>query len=168
MLVVVVGAAGLVVYQRNQSSWQGGGREVDARKLLGELPVNDVAAILIQRGTNQLDLVRIDNRWRVKQRDDYPANFSEISSFLLKAADLKAAQTEEIGPSQLGRYQLLPPGPETNTAVRVELRGQDGKPIKSLLLGKSHMRKAAGRASPLGEMEAVSYTHLTLPTICSV
>ncbi len=153
VLVVVVGAAGLVVYQRNQSSWQGGGREGDSRKLLGELPVNDVAAILIQRGTNQLDLVRIDNRWRVKQRDDYPANFSEISSFLLKAADLKAAQTEEIGPSQLGRYQLLPPGPETNTAVRVELRGQDGKPIKSLLLGKSHMRKAAGRASPMGEME---------------
>ncbi len=95
---------------------------------------------------------RKDNLWRVKQRNDYPANFSEISGFLLKAADLKAVQTEEIGPSQLGRYKLLPPGPGTNTAVLVELRDQNGKVIKSLLLGKTHMRKSEGRPSPMGEM----------------
>ena len=152
VLVVVLGVAGLVVYQRNQTSWQGSGRQGAASKLLGDLPVNDVATILIKGGTNELDLLRKDNLWRVKQRDDYPANFSEISSFLLKAADLKAAQTEEIGPSQLGRYKLLPPGPGTNTAVLVELRDQGGKVIKSLLLGKTHMRKAESRPSPMGDM----------------
>jgi hypothetical protein len=152
VLVVVLGAAGLVLRQRNQTSWQGSGRQGAALKLLGELPVNDVAAIVIKGGTNQLDLIRKDNLWRVKQRNDYPANFSEISGFLLKAADLKAVQTEEIGPSQLGRYKLLPPGPETNTAVLVELRDQSGKVIKSLLLGKTHMRKSEGRPSPMGEM----------------
>jgi len=107
---------------------------------------------MIKGGTNQLDLVRKDSLWRVKQRNDYPANFSDISSFLIKAADLKAAQTEEIGASQLGRYKLLPPGPGTNTAVLVELRDQNGKAIRSLLLGKPHMRKAEGRTSPMGEM----------------
>ncbi len=152
VLVVVLGIAGLVLRQRNQTSWQGSGRQGATLKLLGDLPVNDVAAIVIKGGTNQLDLVRKDNLWRVKQRNDYPANFSEISSFLLKAADLKAVQTEEIGPSQLGRYKLLPPGPETNTAVLVELRDQSGKAIKSLLLGKTHMRKSEGRPSPMGEM----------------
>src|SRR5512137_1419696 len=99
VLVVVLGIAGLVLRQRDQTSWQGSGRQGATLKLLGELPVNDVAAIVIKGGTNQLDLVRKDNLWRVKQRNDYPANFSEISSFLLKAADLKAAQTEEIGAS---------------------------------------------------------------------
>jgi hypothetical protein len=152
VLVVVLGIAGLVLRQRNQTSWQGSGRQGAALKLLGDLPVNDVAAIVIKGGTNELDLVRKDNLWRVKQRNDYPANFSEISSFLLKAADLKAVQTEEIGPSQLGRYKLLPPGPATNTAVLVELRDQGGKVIKSLLLGKTHMRKSEGRPSPMGEM----------------
>ncbi len=151
-LVVVLGAAGLMLHQRNQTAWQGGGRQGAASKLLGELPVNDVAAVVIKGGTNELDLVRKDNLWRVKQRNDYPANFSEISSFLLKAAELKAAQTEEIGASQLGRYKLLPPGPGTNTAVQVELRDQGGKLIKSLLLGKMHMRKGEGRPSPMGEM----------------
>ena len=152
VLVVVLGAAGLLLRQRNQTSWQGGGRQGAASKLLGELPVNDVAAIVIKGGTNELELVRKDNLWRVKQRNDYPANFSEISSFLLKAAELKSVQTEEIGASQLGRYKLLLPGPGTNTAVLVELRDQGGKVIKSLLLGKTHMRKAEGRPSPMGEM----------------
>jgi hypothetical protein len=151
-LVVVLGIVGLALYKRNQTSWQGSGRLGAASKLLGELPVNDVASIVIKGGTNELDLVRQDNFWRVKQRNDYPANFTEISSFLLKAADLKAVQTEEIGPSQLGRYMLLPPGPATNTAVLLELRDQGGKVIKSLLLGKTHMRKGEARPSPMGEM----------------
>jgi hypothetical protein len=152
VLVVALGVTGLVIYQRNQDSWQGGRRQSTAQKLLGDLPVNDVAAIVIKGGTNQLDLVRKDGLWRVKERYDYPANFSEISGFLLKALDLKAVQTEEIGASQLGRYKLLPPGPATNTAVLVELRDQNDKVIKSLLLGKTHMRKSEGRPSPMGEM----------------
>jgi hypothetical protein len=152
VLLVVLGIVGLKLYQSNQTSWQGGSRQGTPLKLLGELPVNDVAAIVIKGGTNQLDLVKKDGLWRVKERNDYPANFSEISGFLLKAADLKAAQTEEIGLSQLGRYKLLPPGPATNTAVQVELLDQNGKAIKSLLLGKTHMRKSEGRPSPMGEM----------------
>jgi len=152
VLVVVLGVAGLSLYKRDQTSWQGGGRQGAALKLLGDLPVNDVAAIVIKGGTNELDLVRKDNLWSVKQRNDYPANFPEIRSFLLKAADLKATQTEEIGASQLGRYKLLPPGLATNTAVLLELRDQGGKVIKSLLLGKTHLRKSEGRPSPMGEM----------------
>ena len=152
VLVVVLGVAGLIVYQRNQTSWQGAGRKGAALKLLGDLPVNDVAVIVIKGGSNQLDLVKKDNLWRVKERDDYPANFSEISGFLLKAADLKAVQMEEIGPSQLGRYKLLPPGQGTNTAILVELRDQNGKVIKSLLLGKTHMRRSESRSSSMGEI----------------
>ncbi len=58
VLVVALGIAGLLLYQRNQGSWQGGGRQGAALKLLGDLPVNDVAAIVIKGGTNQLDLVK--------------------------------------------------------------------------------------------------------------
>lgn len=156
VLVAILGGAGLVIHERNQRAWRSGSQGGEP-KLLGELPINDVASILIQSGTNQLHLVKKDNLWRVKERGDYPANFSEISGFLLKAADLKAVQTEEIGPSQLGRYKLLPPGPGTNTALLVELRDANGKAIRSLLLGKQHMRKSKGRPSPMGEFEDEGY-----------
>lgn len=151
VLVAVLGAAGLYLYRGNESSWKGGTRAA-GQKLLGELPVNDVAQIVIKGGTNELHLVKKDNLWRVQQRGDYPANYSEISGFLLKAADLKVVQSEEIGQSMLGRYKLLPPGPHTNTAVQVDLLDQGGKTIKTLLLGKNHMRKGEGRPSPMGEM----------------
>ena len=151
VLVVALGAAGLWLYKGSESSWKGSTKET-TNKLLGDLPVNDVTQIVIKGGTNELDLVKKDNLWRVKQRDDYPANYADISGFLLKAADLKAVQTEEVGPSMLGRYKLLPPGLGSNTAVLVELIDQSGKPIRTMLLGKTHMRKTEGRPSPMGEM----------------
>src|ERR1035441_5034370 len=73
VLVVVLGVVGLVLHQRNQTSWQGGSRRGGGAKLLGDLPVNDVTTIVIKGGTNELDLVKQDNLWRVKQRNDYPA-----------------------------------------------------------------------------------------------
>jgi Domain of unknown function (DUF4340) len=152
VLVVVLGIAGWLIYQRNQSSWGGSGRAGVGGKLLGNLAVNDVAAIVIKGGTNELDLAKKDNLWRVKQRHDYPADFSQISQFLLKAADLKVVQSDDVGPSQLGRYKLLPPGLGTNTAVSVELRDQNGKLLKTLLLGKTHLRKPTGNSSQMGDM----------------
>lgn len=145
VLVVVVGAAAWLMHQRNQTSWQSGGAKL-GQKLLGDLPVNDVAQIIIKSGTNELHLAKQEGTWRVRERSDYPANFSEISGLLLKLADLKAVQSEEVGPSQLSRYQLLPPGPSTNTATLVEFKDQNGKNLKSLLLGKPHLRKPERRS----------------------
>ena len=131
-----LGVAGWWLYQRNQDSWQGGTPGPPAKSSWATCPSMTSPPIVIKGGTNELDLVKKDNLWRVKQRDDYPANFSEISGFLLKAADLKAVQTEEVGASQLGRYKLLPPGPATNTAVLVELRDQNGKADQVLAAGQ--------------------------------
>jgi len=145
MLVAVLGVAGLMLYQRNKTSWQSRSQQL-GQKLLGDLPVNDVAQIVIRSGTNELHLAKKEGAWRVRERSDYPANFSEISSLLLKLADLKAVQSEEVGPTQLGRYQLLPPGPGTNTATLVEFLDENGKALKSLLLGKPHLRKPERRS----------------------
>ena len=86
----------------------------------------------------------------MRERNDYPANFQEISDFLLKARDLKAAQNEEVGPSQLARLSLVP-GEGTNAATAVEFKDQSAKTLKSMLLGKKHMRKS-NRPSPMGDM----------------
>jgi hypothetical protein len=92
----------------------------------------------------------------VQERGGYPADYSLISAFVLKAADLKATQTEDIGPSQLGRFKLLPPGPGTNTGTLVEFKDKDGKALKSLLIGKQHLRKPS-RPSPVGEFGDEGY-----------
>jgi len=142
ILVLVVGGGGLLVYQRGNSSWESSATTIGG-KLLPNLAINDIAAITIQSGTNTLHLARTDNLWRVAERGNYPANFGQISEWLIKLSDLKIAQTQDVGPSQLGRFALLPPGPATNTATLVEFDAAGGKALATLLLGKKHLKKPA-------------------------
>ncbi len=149
VLVVVLGAAGLLLLQKQKASWTASS-SAQGKKILADLPVNDVAHITIRQGTNELNLVRKDDSWRVRERSDYPANFSQISEFLLKARDLKAVQTLQAGPSQWPRLQLAATGQGTNSALVVEFKGQGDKIISSLLLGKKHLKKS-NQPSPSGE-----------------
>src|SRR6266481_3592797 len=150
LLVVVVGGAGLILRQRQSASWEST-NPVVGKKLMGDLPVNDVAHIAIKQGTNELDLVKKDDLWRVRERGDYPANYSEISDFLLKIRDLKIVQSEKVGPSQLPKLSLVA-GQGTNSALVVEFKDKSEKPIRTLLLGKKHMKKGERRPSPYGDM----------------
>jgi Domain of unknown function (DUF4340) len=145
VLVAVIGAAGWIVHQRGSQSWQNAESAI-GQKLLPNLAVNDIAQIAIHSGTNTLDLAKRGNLWRVQQRGDYPADFSQISSLLLKLADLKIVQTEDVEPSQLGQFGLLPPGQGTNCATQVEFKDQSGKTLDTLLLGKQHMHQPAGNS----------------------
>jgi hypothetical protein len=148
-MVVVIGTA-MVIQVRHNTFQSGGGTEV-GKKLLGEkFPFNDVAHISIKHGTNELNLVKKDDLWRVRERANYPANFSQISEFLLKARDLKIVQAEEVGASQLPRLELAP-GQGSNSAVVVQLDDQAEKPIRTLWLGKKHMRKSATPSQFEGE-----------------
>jgi hypothetical protein len=153
VLVLVLGGVGLKYYSRNAASWSGGGAAI-GQKLLGDLDVNAVAQISVKQGADELLLAKKQDRWCVAQRGDYPAKFSDmdrsgISDLLLKLKDLKVGQSETVGPSQLGRLELATSG--TNAATVLELRDAGGKPIKSLLLGKKHLRKTQG--SPMGDMD---------------
>ena len=140
ILVAALGGAGYVLYNKQNASWESGNSTI-GKKLLGDkFPINDVTAISIQQGTNEVNLVKKDDLWRVSERTDYPANFSKISGFLLKARDLKIVQSEEVGPSQLPRLDLAP-SKGTNSPITVAFKGQNDKPIKMLLLGKQHIQK---------------------------
>ena len=150
VLVAVIGAAGLIIHQRNRQSWQSGGAAI-GQKLLPNLAINDVAQITIQSGTNELDLARRDHLWRVRQRAGYPANFSQISALLMKFPDLKVVQTDEVGPSQLGRFDLLPAGAEKNSGTLLAFKDQSGKTLDTLLLGKKHISQPS-QNSQMGGM----------------
>jgi hypothetical protein len=150
VIVIVVGAASLLVYNKRMEGRRSGNVAL-GQKLLGDLPVNDITRISIQQGTNEVNLEKKDDLWRVRERGGYPAAFGEISSFLLKAREVKVMESEEVGPSQLARLSLAP-GQNTNSPVVVEFIGQGDKPVQSLLLGKKHMKKSS-RPSPMGDMD---------------
>ena len=105
-LLVVLGIGGLMVYTRQNDVTRAGDPSL-GKKLLGEFPVNDVAHIALKQGAEQVNLVKKDGLWRVRERNDYAANYSQISDFLLKLRDLKIVQSETIGPSQKARLEPM-------------------------------------------------------------
>jgi hypothetical protein len=151
VLVAVVGGAGLLLHQKNQAAWHSADKAIGQKLLGNNFPINDVALIAIKQGSNQLDLAKKDNLWRVRERNDYPASFSQISEFLIKAADLKVVQSEKVGPSQLSRFALAP-GQGTNAPMVIEFKDQGGKLIRSLFLGKKHFHKSEQPSSFGGDM----------------
>jgi len=148
-LVVVLVIAGLIVYNK-QNATGSSGDAAQGKKLLPNLPLNDIAHVSLKQGANQVNLAKKDGTWRVRERNDYPANYSEISDFLIKAKDLKIVQSEQVGPSQLGRLELVP-GNGTNSALEVAFKDQGDKQVQSLLLGKKHMQKSK-TPSPYGDL----------------
>jgi hypothetical protein len=148
--LIVLGGACLLLLNRNQETWNSSGNKL-GQKVLHDFQVNEVGAIHIQSDSD-LDLVKKDDHWRVKQRNDYPANFSQISELLIKVGDLKVAQAEPIGPSQKARMHLDEPGKGPDAGTLLEFKDTQGKTMQSLLLGKKHTRKS-NRPSPMPGMD---------------
>ena len=149
LVLFVLGIAGLSVY-RKQNASSGGDNPAVGKKVLPDFAYNNVVLISLKEGTNQVNLVKKDDLWRVQERNDYPANYSEISEFLLKWKGLKVVQTEEVGASDLRRLWLAP-DQTTNNPVVVDLKDAAGKSITTLMLGKKQLlingewRDATGR-----------------------
>jgi hypothetical protein len=117
------------------------------QKLLGDFPANDVAQVSIRSHEGEVNLAK-DGVWVVRERSNYPASFTKVAELVRKLWDLKPVQSQQIGASQRGRVNLVPPGTQdagTNTATIVELKDKDGKLIRSVLLGKQQMRDSGGQ-----------------------
>jgi hypothetical protein len=148
ILVLISGVLGWRHWRSQDSAYQSSNAAL-GQKLLGEFPVNDVATIQIQHGESELTLARREDRWRVAQRDDYPASFTEIGNLLLKLKDVKILQSEPIGAAQLARMELV--ATDTNHPVLVNFLDATGQPINQLTLGKMHLRKSSGNMGGFDE-----------------
>ena len=91
---VVLCALGVVIYNRNAASWQSADKST-GQKVLKDFPLNDVAQIQIKEPKAELNLTKQEDQWKVKERWNYPANFTEIGDLLRKMWDLKSGQVAE-------------------------------------------------------------------------
>lgn len=147
-LVFVVGGLGLLLYNKQASSWKATD-SIAGGKLLPNLPINDITQITITQGTTNLNMVKKDDLWRVQDRWDYPADFSDIGKLIRDLWEIETVQSVTVGPSQLGRLELLPPDQGSNSGTRVDFKGKEGKSVGTLLLGKKYVRESEN-SSPMG------------------
>jgi hypothetical protein len=141
VLGVVLGGLGWVAYNKQRSPYKESTQRMGT-KVLPDFPLNDVAQVTIKQGSSELNVVKKNDVWTVKERGDYPANFSNVSDFLRKVWELKVTKPVRVGQSRLAQLELVPPDKGPSTLV--EFKDSSGKAIKSLLLGAKHMKEASG------------------------
>jgi hypothetical protein len=138
--VIVIGVIGLITYKQRTATWSES-KQI-SEKLFANFPIDDVAKIVIKNSKGSVNLVKKEDIWRVQERDNFPANFNEISEFLRKMWEMKRGLPVEIGESKLGVLELLPPEKGTNSGTLVEFKDKNDKTLATLLLGKKSMKKS--------------------------
>lgn len=148
--VVIVVAAGIVLYHRNSRRWSGSPQDSAGRPVVPKLDVNAVARMTISDAANTLTVQRQDGIWQVKEAAGYPADFQKIRQFLLDLKDIKIAQPVEGGTIVHERLKLLEPtGEQIASGVLLRLADAEDRVLHSLILGKQQMRKG-GENLPYG------------------
>ena len=141
--VAVIGGVSLVLYNKKTGSYQGSTRT--GQTILGTFDPNEVGHVTIKEGDKELNLVRGNDKWTVKERNNYPANFDQIAEFVRKMQDLKVVQTMRATPKQLEKLEL-----SDKTGTAVQFKDDKGKALKSVRLGAKVMRQSSSQ-SPFGD-----------------
>jgi Domain of unknown function (DUF4340) len=142
-VAVILGILALLLQNWQSGTWK---KEAANRQIFTSLPINDVTKIQVQAGNTKLTLQLVGDAWQVAERYGYPADFGKISELLRTLWDLKYVREMQIGSSQFGRLQLLPPGQREQSGTQVDLIGVGDKKIASIVLGK----KQAGNDDAMG------------------
>ncbi|MFT4688126.1 MAG: DUF4340 domain-containing protein [Verrucomicrobiia bacterium] len=151
IFVLVIGGVGLLVKKSRQGDWKevsGGAGD----KVLGEFDINEVSGLTIRNSAGELNVIKQDGRWVVKQRGGYAAKFSSVFDFMRKVDELTVVQKEQIGETQFGRMEVNEPGADSGAGTLVDLQDAEGKSLKKLILGKEQMKKGDA-SSPFGAGE---------------
>jgi hypothetical protein len=156
ILLVVVGAVAAALTMMQSGKVEKVKSFTDREDLFADFPINEVAEVGIVAAEGSVNLKQGEKGWTVAERDGYPANGDKITDLLRMVWGLKIVQNVEVGESQYGRLNLLPPGEGkegTQTGGQVEktvyFKGKDGKTLRTLYLGKTYERME-NRPSPFG------------------
>lgn len=145
VMVVLLGGLGLILKGRKTDNWSASTQD---GKLFPEFPINEIAIVTLRDHAGELNLLKQEGSWSVKERGGFVADFETVGGFLTKVWDLKAVQSIEVGESHLDRLELLSPEHKEKSAVEAEFRDTAGKTLASLRLGKEHMQP--GQGGPMG------------------
>jgi uncharacterized protein DUF4340 len=141
LLVLVIGGAGIAVFQRDTESWKGPDARL-GKKVLPDLQVSDITQIHIKHAKEELNLALNDKgTWVVQERGGFPADPALISELTFKAREWKIVQSEPIGEAQRARMEVAAPDAAEGASTLLEFRGKDGKALATLFLGKKKLGK---------------------------
>lgn len=151
-LVITAAVIGGLAYHTTRSTDRQSVPAQVGKKVLPDLPLNDVAGVSIRSSSSSAMLKRTDAGWVVADRHNYPVAFEKLRNALRALADLKVHQVARISPAQKGELRLLAPADNNagQAGTEVALTGTGGKSIANLILGKEHTRDRGEEGAMFG------------------
>jgi len=138
LLVVCAVLGGITYWQFNKEN---GGAARDAamgEELLGDLSVNDIAAVRVIGPENSAALKK-ETVWEVENRFGYPADFSRITDLVKKLRSVTVGRSFKANDDARSRLALHPPDKDgvddEARGTRVVLENADGKALADVLVG---------------------------------
>jgi len=149
IVLVVLAVIAFFTMKKDSRTWQST-NEFEKQKLFENLDVNRVEEFIITTDFEKLELKKSEKgKWEVKNRSEYPANFTKLSNFLLSLKELVVVQEPRLIKNQFGTLKLEKPvsGNENkNAGSLLELKDRDGKTMLSLIVGQQHFPKQENSA----------------------
>ena len=143
LTVVFAGAAFFLSNKETQQTTDDEAGKVYLSNLVQR--INDVNEVDIIQKNMQSHLEKISGQWVLKEKNNYPADFSKIKKLLLdlnnlKTVEAKTARPEKYG--ELGVQGVDKPGEAKSS--RVDLLDKSGNKIDSIIIGKTRSGPRGG------------------------
>jgi hypothetical protein len=134
--------------------------------LLENFPVNDIASVTIQSEEGTVQLGKVDDKWVVKSRYNYPVDSKKLIDFVKKRKDAKIGRSFKASGASLARMQLLPTdstdAKDEEKGISVSLKKDDDSVIANIITGKvreKDQRSSGGQYVRINDSETVYLTN---------
>jgi hypothetical protein len=115
-------------------------------KLFADLPVNQVATIVIADPEATVTLIKGEEKWQVQERSGYAADFGKIRDTVVKISRLKIGRRFTGSPDSLTRLALLAPSAndEAGRGKQITLKDSAGAILADFILGQTRETEGGG------------------------
>ena len=134
-------------------------------ELLENLPVNDIASVTIQSEEGTVQLGKVDDKWVVKSRYNYPVDFKKLIDFVKKWKEAKIGRSFKASEASLARMKLLSPDKaeanDEEKGIMVSLKKDDDSVIANIITGKvreNEQRASGGQYVRIDDSDTVYLT----------
>lgn len=155
VLLLILASGTVYLLKGGQSTTPQTKQEI--KPLFAGLPVNDVTAVEIKSSDRSVLIHKVDERWTVADRFDYPADYDRVANLLRGLHNAKSIRTFDGTDDTLSRLALKDLDASAQAGEKgtsVVLKDQKGQMIASALVGserKADQSAAAGRYMRLGK-----------------
>ena len=134
--------------------------------LLWQLQPQHSRPVTIQREEGTVQLGKVDDKWVVKSRYNYPVDSKKLIDFVKKRKDAKIGRSFKASGASLARMQLLPTdstdAKDEEKGISVSLKKDDDSVIANIITGKvreKDQRSSGGQYVRINDSETVYLTN---------